>query len=73
MASSLVKYAQGLPSVRTPTSTYSVLELVDDLIGYAKSNMTSNTVVVPVFQTFTILLEADVLRHIVDEPSGLKR
>jgi len=35
--------------------------------------MTSNAVVVPVYQTFTLLFEADVLRHLPDELSGLQR
>ncbi|PPQ80979.1 hypothetical protein CVT25_015132 [Psilocybe cyanescens] len=72
VANSLVKFAQGLPLVRGPASSYSLLELVADLISHAKSNMTSNAVVVPVFQTFTILLEADVLRQLPSEPSGLQ-
>lgn len=73
MADNLVKFAQGLPLVKDQTSTYSVSELVVDLIAHAKSNMTSNAIVVPVFRTFNVLLEADVLRKLPNEISGLPR
>ena len=73
MADNLVKFAQGLPLVKDQTSTYSLSELVVDLIDHAKSNMTSNAIVVPVFQTLNILLEADVLRQLSNEVSGLPR
>jgi hypothetical protein len=72
VANSLVKFAQGLPLSRSSTSPYSLLELVNDLINRAKSNMSSNAVVVPVLQTFTILLEADALRQLPQDPFGLQ-
>ncbi|KAF8908871.1 TBCD protein [Gymnopilus junonius] len=72
VSSSLVEFAQELPVIHGADSAYSLLELVNDLIGHAKSNMTSNAIVVPVFQTFTVLLEADVLRHLSDEASGMQ-
>lgn len=68
-----MKISQGLPLVKAQTSTYSLSELVVDLIDHAKSNMTSNAVVVPVFQAFNVLLEADVLRQLSNEASGLQR
>ena len=73
MADNLVKFAKGLPLGKDQTSAYSVSELVVDLIDYAKSNMTSNAIVVPVFRTFNVLLEADVLRQLPNEVSGLSR
>ena len=73
MADNLVKFAQDLPLVNNSTSTYSLSELVVDLIDHAKSNMTSNAIVVPVFRTFSILLEADVLSQLPNEASGLRR
>lgn len=69
----MTKFAEDLPLTRTPTSAYSLIELVDDLINHAKSHINSNVVVVPVLQAFTVLLEADVLRHLSDEPAGLQR
>jgi hypothetical protein len=73
ITSSLTKFAEDLPLTKTPTSAYSLIELVDDLINHAKSHITSNVVVVPVLQAFTVLLEADVLRHLPDVPAGLQR
>jgi hypothetical protein len=73
VADNLVKFAQGLPLVKDPTSTYNLSELVVDLINHAKSNMTANSIVVPVFRTFNVLLEADVLRQLPNEVSGLPR
>ena len=73
MADNLVKFAQSLPVVKDQTSTYTLSELVVDLIDHAKSNMTANAIVVPVFRTFNVLLEADVLRELPNEVSGLSR
>ena len=73
VADNLVKFALALPLLKDQTSTYSVSELVVDLIDYAKSNMTSNAIVVPVFRTFNVLLEADVLRQLPNEVTGLPR
>ena len=73
VADNLVKFAQGLPLVKDQTSTYSLSELVVDLIDHAKSNMTANAIVIPVFRTFNVLLEADVLRQLLNVVSGLSR
>ena len=73
MADNLVKFALALPLLKDQTSAYSVSELVVDLIDHAKSNMTSNAIVVPVFRTFNVLLEADVLRQLPNEVTGLPR
>ncbi|KAF8955289.1 TBCD protein [Flammula alnicola] len=70
VSNSLVKFSQELPLAGGPESAYSLLDLVNDLISHAKSHMTSNAVVVPVYQTFTLLLEADALRHVPEEPAG---
>ncbi|KDR82781.1 hypothetical protein GALMADRAFT_220773 [Galerina marginata CBS 339.88] len=72
VANSLVRFTQSLPLANSPTSAYCLLELVEDLINHAKSNMNLNSVVIPVFQTFTILLEADALRQLPNERSGLQ-
>ncbi|CAA7261518.1 unnamed protein product [Cyclocybe aegerita] len=72
VAHSFVKFAQGLPLSQTPPAGYCLLELVTDLINHAKSNMIANAVVVPVFQTFTLLLEADALRQLPNEANGMQ-
>ena len=73
VADNLVNFAQDLPLEKDQTSTYSLCELVVDLIDHAKSNITANAIIVPVFQTFSVLLEADVLRQLPNEVSGLRR
>jgi hypothetical protein len=42
-------------------------------MGVAKANPTVNSAVVPVLQTLAILLEADALRSIADNPVGGKK
>lgn len=49
------------------------MDLVVDIMGVAKKNLASNAAVVPVLQTFTILLEADALRAPADSPEGKER
>jgi len=73
VSTSFVQFAQSLPIVKSPTNVYSLLELVSDLIDHAKCNMASNAVVIPVFQTFVLLLEVDSLRQLPTEVEGMKR
>ena len=73
MSNSFVEFAQVLPIARSAETTYSLSELVSDLIDFAKSNVTSNTVIVPVFQAFVLLLEVDALRELTAECDGWKR
>ncbi|KAG1751240.1 TBCD protein [Suillus lakei] len=68
-SSSLVSFAQGLP-LSPCDSGYSLFELCDDLIECAQGRTTSNAVVVPVLQTFNMLLEADVLSHLSNVDNG---
>ena len=69
----MVSYVQALPLTDVTGNVYSLVELVGDLISHAKSNMTTNAVVVPVIQTFTLLLEADALRQLPTDPTGLQQ
>lgn len=68
-SSSLVSFAQGLP-LSAGDSGYSLSEMCDDLIECAQGTTTSNAVVVPILQTFNMLLEADVLSHLSSVDSG---
>jgi len=70
VSNSFVEFAQVLPVARSPETSYSLSELVSDLIDFVKGNVTSNTVTVPVFQAFVLLLEADALRGIAAERDG---
>lgn len=72
MAVSLINYANSLPPRSAENTTYDLISLATDLIQHAKSNMTSNAVVVPVLQTFNVLLEADALRGLSLEEEGIK-
>lgn len=54
-------------------TAYSLHLLAADLLAQAKSNLSSNGVVVPVFHTFNVLLEADVFEGLEEDPCGLDR
>lgn len=54
-------------------SDYSLVELCDDLIECAQGRAASNTVVVPVLQTFNMFLEADVLSRLSEVDQGSSR
>ncbi|PCH40083.1 ARM repeat-containing protein [Wolfiporia cocos MD-104 SS10] len=67
----LIAYARTLPA--TPPGTgYSLHGLAQDLLAQARRNVTSNNIVVPVLQTFNILLEADVFESLPGDPVGLQ-
>ena len=52
---------------------YSVASFVDDLLDRATLNITSNAVVIPLFQTFNLLLEAEILHRLADDSDGYTR
>ncbi|EGO23938.1 hypothetical protein SERLADRAFT_450239 [Serpula lacrymans var. lacrymans S7.9] len=70
-SSSLIAYSNNLPVSLSDTG-YSLGGLARDLIDYAQSHVTSNAVVVPVLQTFNLLLEADALARLPQTSEGLK-
>ena len=53
--------------------SYNLQALVADLILEAKSNLSSNTKVLPVLQALNALLEADTLERLCDSKDGVKR
>ncbi|KAJ7780620.1 TBCD protein [Mycena maculata] len=67
---SLVEYSGGLPLAADPEMGYSLAGLASDLIGHARANLSANSVVVPVLQTFNVLLEADALRRLPEDSQG---
>ena len=73
MSSNFVEFAQVLPIARSLETTYSLSELVSDLIDFGKANVTSNLAIVPFFQTFVLLLEADVLQDLAAESDGWEK
>lgn len=66
-------YVDSLPVDNSSDTEYSLLAFVGDLIDHAQSHLTSNAVVVPVLQTFNVLLEADTLERLLSVSDGLER
>jgi len=70
---SLVTYANKLPTDATDGGSYNLQALVEDLIAEAKTNLRSNSKVIPVLQALNALLEMDVLKRLCDSDSGTRR
>ncbi|KAI6039323.1 armadillo-type protein [Pisolithus marmoratus] len=68
-SSSLSAYVRTLP-VSSDRDEYSQASLAGDLIEYALKHITSNNVVVPVLQTFNVLLEADAVAQLPESATG---
>ncbi|KIK93339.1 hypothetical protein PAXRUDRAFT_145292 [Paxillus rubicundulus Ve08.2h10] len=68
-SSSLAVYIRTLPLTASEPE-YSLLGFAGDLVDWAESNVTSNSVVVPVLQTFNVLLEADALTGLAESERG---
>ena len=73
MSSSLVAYAKGLPITSSAPSGYDLVTFIGDLIAHAKSHLTQNGVVIPVLQTFNILIGGDALDRLSEDMEGMKR
>ncbi|KAJ7250897.1 armadillo-type protein [Mycena haematopus] len=70
---SLVEYSKNLPLAgeEAPAKMgYNLVALARDLLAHARANFAKNAVVVPVLQTFNVLLEAGALRRLVEDPEG---
>lgn len=59
----MVSFARRL-SVVDSQSPFDLLRLASDLVGLARSNFTSNSLAMPVFQTLNILLEEDTIQKL---------
>ncbi|KAI5983473.1 armadillo-type protein [Pisolithus albus] len=68
-SSSLAAYVRELP-VSSDRNGYSQASLARDLIEHAMKHMTSNNVVVPVLQTFNMLLEGDAIARLPESGTG---
>ncbi|KAH7921320.1 ARM repeat-containing protein [Leucogyrophana mollusca] len=68
-SASLAEYAKKLP-LAPSGNEYSLLGLTSDLLDLVKSQLTSNAIVVPVLQTFNLLLEADALEGLHTAQDG---
>ncbi|KAJ6512250.1 TBCD protein [Mycena vitilis] len=71
---SLVGYSKSLPlSAKEDADTglgYNLVALARDLLNRARANLSSNGVVIPILQTFNVLLEADSLRRLTEDLQG---
>lgn len=72
LAASLISYVKSL-QITSEIKGYDLQTLTEDLISQAKSNLTSNVIVLPVLQTFNVLLEGDALTKIFDDHVGCRR
>ncbi|KAJ2930923.1 hypothetical protein H1R20_g6183, partial [Candolleomyces eurysporus] len=72
VSSAVVEYMKSIPTT-SEGDEYSVAAFVDDLLDRATSNITSNAIVIPLFQTFNILLEAEILHRLADDSDGCTR
>ena len=52
---------------------YSLRGLAADLLTQVRGNLAANNIVIPVLQTFSVLLEADAFEPLFGDDEGLKR
>jgi len=64
-------YAKSIPVV--DGDGYTLVDLVNDIMGTANRNLASNTIMIPVLQTFKILLEAEALEGLANIKKGKER
>lgn len=72
VSTSLSAYARSLP-VSGPTDAYDLVTFANDLVKYAQANLSSNNIIIPVLQTFSVLLEAGALEKLPSDDSGIRR
>lgn len=65
-------WALTIPLTASEPDRYDLRGLAQDLLSQAVQNTSSNNVVVPVLQTFNVLLEADVFEKLPQDPQGLQ-
>ncbi|KAI0761942.1 TBCD protein [Trametes elegans] len=72
VATALVSYAAQLPISTNIPDRYDQRRLAGDLLVPAQKNVGSNNVVIPVLQTFNVLLEADVFENLPQDQQGIQ-
>lgn len=72
VATALVTYAVQLPISTDIPDRYDQRRLAGDLLVQAQKNVGSNNVVIPVLQTFNVLLEADVFENLPQDQQGIQ-
>ncbi|CCM03543.1 uncharacterized protein FIBRA_05677 [Fibroporia radiculosa] len=71
VSAGLIAYTRTLP-VAAEGTAYDLCGLARDLLAQAKRNLGANSVVVPVLQTYNLLLEADVFEPLATNLAGLE-
>lgn len=59
-----MSYVRSLP---VSNGGYDLPTFLEDLVQYAKTNSAANAIVIPVYQTFNVLLEGDALSKVSDD------
>ncbi|KAF8635864.1 hypothetical protein AX15_000054 [Amanita polypyramis BW_CC] len=72
MTNSLIAYVKNLPTAACTNGAFDVISLIDSLTELARRNFSNNNIVVPIFQTFNILLENNTIQRLSQHPSGLQ-
>jgi tubulin-specific chaperone D len=71
-ATHLVSFANSLSLTGSEQAPYGLVQLARQLLARAQANLSSNNAVIPVLQTFEILLEADALDRLQETEDGMK-
>ncbi|TFK86795.1 ARM repeat-containing protein [Polyporus arcularius HHB13444] len=72
VTAALVEWASEMPVVTDEPDRYDLRSFAQDLLAQAMTKISSNNVVMPVLQTFNVLLEADVFENLPQDPEGMK-
>ncbi|KAG2010206.1 TBCD protein [Coprinopsis cinerea AmutBmut pab1-1] len=72
MSKALANYTKNLPLV-ADGGGYDLVSLLDDLLGRVFANSGSNKIVLPIFQTFNVLLDEECLEPLSEDERGRKR
>lgn len=67
-----MQYLENIP-ITSASEDYTLVKFVDDLLERVAANIASNAIVIPIFQSFNLLLEADILSRLGDDDGGRER
>ncbi|KAF8606944.1 ARM repeat-containing protein [Ceratobasidium sp. AG-I] len=76
LVNGLCAYANSLPISSEPNnfdSRWGLIELVDAVLDTGRSNLSVNSVMIPVLKTVDVLFEGEVLTRLCYEETGVKR
>lgn len=70
---SLVDYVKSLPTKAAQDGHYDIQTLAGDLIAQCSQKLAVNSVVIPIFQTFNVLLEGDAFESVHGDSTACRR